>query len=36
MQDNLTAKQNDCVVFLPAISRFYATFIDKQGASNGN
>ena len=30
MQDNLTAKQNDYAVFLPAISGFYATFIGKQ------
>mgnify|MGYP003350159757 FL=1 len=29
-QDNLTAKQNDYAVFLPAISGFYATFIGKQ------
>ena len=28
--DNLTAKQNDYAVFLPAISGFYATFIGKQ------
>jgi len=31
-QDNLTAKQNDYAVFLPAISGFYATFIGKQRA----
>jgi len=30
MQDNLTAKQNDYAIFLPAISGFYATFIGKQ------
>ena len=30
MQDNLTAKQNDYAVFLPAISGFYATFVGKQ------
>lgn len=29
-QDNLTAKQLDYAVFLPAISGFYATFIGKQ------
>lgn len=29
-QDNLTAKQNDYAIFLPAISGFYATFIGKQ------
>jgi hypothetical protein len=29
-QDNLTAKQNDYAVFLPAISGFYATFIGRQ------
>ena len=29
-QDNLTAKQTDYAVFLPAISGFYATFIGKQ------
>jgi len=29
-QDNLTVKQNDYAVFLPAISGFYATFIGKQ------
>jgi hypothetical protein len=29
-QDNLTAKQSDYAVFLPAISGFYATFIGKQ------
>jgi hypothetical protein len=30
VQDNLTAKQLDYAVFLPAISGFYATFIGKQ------
>jgi hypothetical protein len=30
VQDNLTAKQNDYAVFLPAISGFYATFIGRQ------
>ena len=30
MQDNLTAKQNDYAIFLPAISGFYATFVGKQ------
>ena len=29
-QDDLTAKQSDYAVFLPAISGFYATFIGKQ------
>ena len=29
-QDNLTAKQNDYAIFLPAISSFYATYIGKQ------
>jgi hypothetical protein len=29
-QDNLTAKQNDYAIFLPAISGFYATYIGKQ------
>jgi len=33
-QDNLTAKQNDYAVFLPAISGFYATFIGKQRNNN--
>lgn len=33
-QDNLTNKQQDYAVFLPAISGFYATFIGKQ--RNGN
>jgi hypothetical protein len=30
MQDNLTSKQSDYAVFLPAISGFYATFVGKQ------
>lgn len=30
VQDNLTARQQDYSVFLPAISGFYATFIGKQ------
>jgi len=30
--DDLTAKQNDYAVFLPALSSFYATFIGKQRA----
>jgi hypothetical protein len=29
-QDNLTSKQKDYAVFLPAISGFYATFVGKQ------
>jgi hypothetical protein len=29
-QDNLTAKQSDYAVYLPAISGFYATFVGKQ------
>lgn len=33
-QDNLTSKQNDYAVFLPAISGFYATFIGKQRDPN--
>ena len=33
-QDNLTLKQNDYAVFLPAISGFYATFIGKQRNEN--
>jgi len=33
-QDNLTAKQHDYAVFLPAISGFYATFIGKQRVNN--
>jgi hypothetical protein len=34
MQDDLTSKQNDYAVFLPAISGFYATFIGKQRVNN--
>ena len=30
IQDNLTAKQKDYAIFLPAISGFYATYIGKQ------
>jgi hypothetical protein len=33
-QDDLTAKQKDYAVFLPAISGFYATFIGKQRQEN--
>jgi len=33
-QDNLTQKQNDYAVFLPAISGFYATFVGKQQVNN--
>ena len=33
-QDNLTAKQKDYAVFLPAISGFYATFVGKQRVNN--
>ena len=32
--DDLTAKQNDYAVFLPALSSFYATFIGKQRVAN--
>jgi len=34
MSDNLTSKQNDYAVFLPAISGFYATFIGRQRVNN--
>ena len=34
-QDNLTSRQSDYAVFLPAISGFYATFIGKQRDPNG-
>lgn len=34
MQDNLTSKQLDYAIFLPAISGFYATFIGKQRVNN--
>ena len=30
MTDNLTAKQNDYAVFLPALSSFYSTYVGKQ------
>ena len=33
-QDNLTAKQSDYAIFLPAISGFYQTFIGKQRVNN--
>jgi hypothetical protein len=33
-QDNLTAKQLDYAIFLPAISGFYATFVGKQRNEN--
>ena len=33
-QDNLTQKQNDYAIFLPAISNFYATFIGNQRSMN--
>jgi hypothetical protein len=33
-QDNLTSKQKDYAVFLPAISGFYATYIGKQRVNN--
>ena len=33
-QDNLTAKQKDYAVFLPALSGFYATFVGKQRPNN--
>ena len=29
-QDNLTQKQNDYAIFLPAISSFYAGYIGKE------
>ena len=29
-QDDLTSKQSDYAIFLPAISGFYATFVGKQ------
>ena len=34
MKDNLTNKQNDYAVFLPALSGFYATFIGRQRVNN--
>lgn len=33
-RDDLTAKQNDYAVFLPALSGFYATFVGKQRFDN--
>ena len=33
-QDDLTSKQKDYAVFLPAISGFYATFVGKQRTNN--
>jgi hypothetical protein len=33
-QDNLTAKQADYAIFLPAISSFYASYVGKQRSSN--
>ena len=30
MSDNLTQKQNDYAVFLPALSSFYSTYVGKQ------
>jgi hypothetical protein len=33
-QDDLTSKQSDYAVFLPAISGFYATFVGKQRVNN--
>jgi len=33
-QDDLTSKQKDYAVFLPAISGFYATFVGKQQVNN--
>lgn len=32
-QDNLTAKQNDLAIFLPAISSFYSSYIGRQRTS---
>ena len=34
-QDDLTAKQRDYAVFLPAISSFYAGYIGKERHGNG-
>ena len=34
LQDNLTAKQNDYAIFLPAISSFYGSYIGRQRSSN--
>jgi hypothetical protein len=33
-QDNLTAKQQDYAIFLPAISSFYASYVGRQRTSN--
>ena len=33
-QDNLTQKQNDYAVYLPALSGFYGTFVGKQRVNN--
>ena len=33
-QDNLTAKQNDYAIFLPAISSFYGSYIGRQRSTN--
>jgi hypothetical protein len=33
-QDNLTSKQQDYAIFLPAISSFYATYVGRQRFSN--
>jgi hypothetical protein len=32
--DDLTVKQNDYAIFLPALSSFYGTFIGKQRVAN--
>ena len=34
MRDDLTSKQNDYAVFLPALSGFFATFVGKQRVDN--
>ena len=34
-QDNLTSKQSDYALFLPALSGFYATYIGKQRSGSG-
>ena len=34
VQDDLTSKQKDYAIFLPAISGFYATFVGKQRVNN--
>ena len=33
-QDDLTAKQSDYAVFLPAISSFYANYVGRQRTEN--